>query len=300
LAKAGAETRYFRDREKGENAFNLIMDAVQSALVQGDVKPTDIDLVIYCGVGRGFLEPANAAFISRALGIHCDSFDVVDACMSWVRSLHIAYNLLMNGSYSRVLVVNGEFTVYEHGLPKVVEIRSENQLRYTFPAFTVGEAATATVLVPSQKQWCFRFRSDPSLATLCTLPLPGYKEFAGPDQRLGLNGIHQLVSFGQELSAAVVRGIIQFVQETYEDLSRFDLWFPHGATESLCHLAAARLGIGNKLYSGVFRRYGNLVSASIPAAMVMALTERRLERGHKIMLCPASAGVSYALVECEY
>ncbi len=300
LAKAGAETRYLRDREKSETAFHLIMDAVRSALVQADVKPADIDLVIYCGVGRGFLEPANAAFVSRALEIHCDWFDVVDACMSWVRSLHIAYNLLMNGTYSRILVVNGEFTVYEHGLPDVVKIRSEDQLRYTFPALTVGEAATATVLVHSQRQWRFRFRSDPSLATLCTLPLPGYSEFAGPDRRLGLSGVHQLVSFGQELSGAVIKGMIQFVRETYEDLSRVDLWFPHGATESLCHLAASRLGLGDRLYSRVFRHYGNLVSASIPAAMVMALAEGRLARGHKIVLCPAAAGASYALVECEY
>lgn len=300
LAKAGAETRYYRDKAGGETAFSVMMDAVRSALVEADVQPSAVDLVIYCGVGRGFLEPANAAFVSKALGIRCDAFDVADACMSWVRALHIAYNFLKNKTYSRILVVNGEFTVYESGLPAILTIRAEDQLRYTFPAFTVGEAATATVLTPSERPWHFRFRSDPSLASLCTVPLPGYEEFAQVDQRLGLNGPHQLVSFGQELSAVALDGMIQFVQETYEDLSGIDLWFPHAATESLCQLAAARLGLGERLYTRVFRRYGNLISASIPAAMSLALKEQRLVRGQKIVLCPVSAGVVYALVECEY
>ena len=300
LTKAGAETRYFRDKERGETAFSLMMDAVRSALAEAEVEPSEIGLIIYCGVGRGFLEPANAAFVSKALDIRCDAFDVAEACMSWVRALHIAYNFLKNGTYSHVLVVNGEFMVYESGLPNVLTIRSEDQLRYTFPAFTVGEAATATVLAPSERPWQFFFRSEPSLATLCTLPLPGYEEFAELDQRLGLNGIHQLVSFGQELSMAAVNGMIEFIRETYEDVSCFDLWFPHAATESLCHLAAARLGLGDKLYAHVFRRHGNLISASIPVAMNMALKEQRLVRGQKIVLCPVSAGVSYGLVECEY
>jgi acyl-CoA:acyl-CoA alkyltransferase len=300
LSNAGAETRYIRDRGRGETAFDLIIDAVRSALRQADIKAEQLDLLIFCGVGRGFLVPSNAAFICRALKINCDYFDVSDACMSWVRSLHICYNFLANRTYSKVLIVNGEFTVFEHGFPEIFAIQARDRLAYTFPAFTIGEAASATVLVQSPAEWSFRFRSNTSLAGLCTVPLSGYKEFSEPDSRLGLNGVNRLVSFGQQLTSAALEEMIRFVNETYDDPLKFDLWFPHAASAALCAVAARSLRLGNRLYSRVFPRYGNVVSASIPAAMAMAEREGILVRGGRIVLCPASAGMSLALVSGQY
>ncbi len=300
LRRAGAQTRFYRDRAKGETALSLILDAATRAIDDSGIAPSDIDALIFCGVARGFLEPATAAFVSGALGLACDAFDVSEACMSWVRALHIAYNFLAAGTYSTVLIVNGEFTVFEHGLPEVCVIKSPEQLRYTFAAFTIGEAASATVVGASPRRWHFRFRSDPSLVDLCTLPIPGYEGFATPSNRLGLNGLHQLVSFSQELSSTAAAEMMRFVKETYSAPQRFDLWFPHAASASLCNAVARRLGLGDRVYSKVFAAYGNLISASIPAALAMAIEEGRLRRGDRIVLCPASAGMSLALVDGEY
>jgi 3-oxoacyl-[acyl-carrier-protein] synthase III len=55
-----------------------------------------------------------------------------------------------------------------------------------------------------------------------------------------------------------------------------------------------------KMYAKVFPAYGNLVSASIPAAMDMAMGEGRLRRGHKVVLCPASAGMVYGVAQFEF
>jgi acyl-CoA:acyl-CoA alkyltransferase len=300
LKRAGAKTRFYRDRAKGETALGLIIDAAHHAMGEAGVGPSDIDALIFCGVGRGFLEPANAAFISGALGLAGDAFDVSEACMSWVRSLHIAYNFMATGTYSTVLIVNGEFTVFEHGLPDVNLLRSPDQLRHTFAAFTIGEAASATVVGTSPNPWHFRFRADPSLVDLCTLPIRGYQEFAVPNPRLGLNGLHQLVSFSEELSTIAIEEMVRFVRDVYETPHRFDLWFPHGASTNLCEAAGRRLGLGDRVYSEVFASHGNLISASIPAAMAMATQDGRLRRGHHIVLCPASAGMSFALVDGQY
>jgi hypothetical protein len=41
--------------------------------------PEDIDLLIYCGVGRGFLEPANAYFYAKARDMRTTNcFDITD------------------------------------------------------------------------------------------------------------------------------------------------------------------------------------------------------------------------------
>jgi 3-oxoacyl-[acyl-carrier-protein] synthase III len=300
LRKSGAHTRYFRDKQQGERAFDLLIDAVQSAISDAGLSKSKIDLIIYCGVGRGFLEPANAAFVAKAVGLSCDTFDVSEACMSWVRSLQLAYNLLAMRSYRDILVVNAEFNVYEHGIPNIFAICSPDRLKYSFAALTVGEAATATVLASSPKKWKFRFRSAPELAPLCNLPLPGFEEFCGADVRLGLNGTHQLVSFGSELSKAAVRQMIAFVNDTYANVDGIDLWLPHAASEANFRLIARKVGVGERLYTKVFRRYGNLISASIPAAIVMAQQDGMLRRGNRIVMCPATAGMAFGLVEGEY
>src|SRR3954447_9780372 len=93
--RIGAQTRYVRDIERGERASDIILSAVDEALDKADLAPTDIDLVIYCGVGRGFIEPANAYFYAKARGMHGAScFDVTDACMSWTRVVQIAYLMM--------------------------------------------------------------------------------------------------------------------------------------------------------------------------------------------------------------
>ncbi|MGO9308375.1 MAG: 3-oxoacyl-ACP reductase, partial [Spirochaetia bacterium] len=90
FSAAGSQTRHIRDEEKGEKASTFITGAINDALEKASMKPEDIDLLIYCGVGKGFLEPANAYFYAQKLGMHASCFDIVDACMSWIRALEIS------------------------------------------------------------------------------------------------------------------------------------------------------------------------------------------------------------------
>ena len=74
-------------RQTASAGFELLIDSAREAIREGGIALSDIDLIIFCGVGRGFLEPANAIFVAKALGLECDAFDVGEACMSGVRSL---------------------------------------------------------------------------------------------------------------------------------------------------------------------------------------------------------------------
>ncbi len=300
LQRCGSDTRCVRDREAGETAHLLTLQACTQALEEAGIEASDVGLLIYCGVGRGFLEPASAYFIARSLGISCECFDILDACMSWVRALQIADQFLASGTYSKILVVNGEFGVYEHGYPELLHGTCSDRLRYTFPAFTIGEAASATVLSASERSWRFRFRSEPDRVALCTLPVRGHAEFSGIDAELALNGIDQFVSFGQDLSCAALEGMVSFINEEYRDREGIAWWFPHAASADMCHRAEVRLGLEGRVIYDIFARYGNLVSASIPAGLREAWDDGRLRRGQRVVLCPASAGMSLALVDFEF
>jgi 3-oxoacyl-[acyl-carrier-protein] synthase III len=300
MSRSGCETRYFRDRSKHETAMPFILDAARDAIAQSKISAGDVGLLLYCGVGRGFLEPAMAYFVAQALGLECECFDVVDACMSWVRALSIADSFFRQNSYAYIVIVNGEFNIYEAGYPSLLKADDPDKWRYSFPAFTIGEAATATVLSASQAPWAFHFRSDPSRVALCTLPLPGYQDYSVNSDGLARNGPNHFMSYGAELSRAAVEEMAAFVRATYSDPGQFDLWFPHAASTEACSISAEQLNLGSKLYYDTFPRYGNLVSASIPAAIDSAVKENRLTRGSKVVLCPASAGMSFALVDFVY
>ena len=301
LKKTGAKDRYYRDRSKNETALAMVKQVIAAALREAEMEKGEIDLLVFCGVGRGFLEPANAYFCAKAMSMECNCFDVSDACMSWVRALEISYHLLKNGAYRNILIVNAEFTVYEYGYPDVFRIRSPEQLAYTFPAYTIGEAASATVVSRSDDEWRFCFEANPELVSLCTIPLKGYKDFCEDDGNLGLNGVNGFVSFGIELFDAAVERMVDLSRSEIVDLEGPDIWFPHAAAADPCRRAAALLGIDRaKFYQEVFPPYGNLVSASIPMGMRMALDEGRLRRGDRVVLCPASAGMVFSIVEFTF
>jgi 3-oxoacyl-[acyl-carrier-protein] synthase III len=300
LIKTGSKVRYIRDKAKGEKASTLVIEAMQEALEKAGMDIKDIDLLIYCGVGKGFLEPANAYFYANALKMSCSCFDVADACMSWTRALEIAYEFFQSGRYRNIMIVNGEFNS-DHGLPDNFEVKSLSQLEYTFPTYTIGEAATATIVTASDRQWSFHFRSAPDLCDLCNIPLEGFESYVEPSGRLARNGLNNFVAYGREMFASAEKHLVELMREVIPDFNEPDIYFPHAASSATYLTNARRIGISQeKMYAQVFPRYGNIVSASIPVGMDMAISEGRLQRGHKVVFCPASAGMVYGVVQFVY
>jgi 3-oxoacyl-[acyl-carrier-protein] synthase III len=300
FSAAGSQVRQVRDEAKGEKASQFIFGAITDALEKANMKATDIDLLIYCGVGKGFLEPANAYFYAQKLGMTASCFDIVDACMSWIRALEISYEFFKSGRYKHIMIANGEFNIY-HGFPDNFKIKDLRQVEYTFPTYTIGEAASATILSASDAEWKFVYKSIPALADLCTIPLDGYDNFVEPSKRLGRNGLYNFVSYGRELFDAARKYLAPLVKELVQDLNDPDIYFPHAASDA-AYLAASKDHSlpTEKMFAEVFPAYGNIVSASIPVGMDMALKSGRLQRGSKVVFCPASAGMVYSAVQFVY
>jgi acyl-CoA:acyl-CoA alkyltransferase len=298
--KAGSNIRYILDKKR-ETAFEHIRRAMTDALGKAGTTPEEIDLLIYCGVGKGFKEPANAYFYAKALKMSCGCFDVCDACMSWVRSAEIAHSFLASGRYRKVMVVNGEFNAHDHGFPELFRAESLSRLPYTFPTYTIGEAASATVFSASETPWSFDYTSDPSLCDLCTITLEGYQGFVEKSEKHNLNGVFKFVSFGKELFENAEKYLTSLIPAHVRDLHAPSLFIPHAASSRAYIEAAKRVGIpALKLFTDVFPLYGNLVSASIPMALHLANDRKALKRGDKVVLIPASAGMSHAVVQFEY
>ena len=299
LDQAGARTRHWRDPAAGETPSELIVSAMRTAIETVQLDADAIDLLIYCGVGKGFLEPANAYFYASEAGLrNADCFDVTDACMSWVRAAEIVQAMLASGRYRAAMVINGEFHL---GYRADLKIRDLPSLRYTFPAYTIGEAATATVFLSGGDDWRFSYATDANLADLCTVPLPGYEDYVTSSDRIGLNGINHFVSFGKDINPRGIELVGRLLTETIENRNSVSLYIPHAHSLTAYREIAARYALPlDQIYLEVYPRFGNLVSASVPAALFLSQQDGTLQRGDQVALIPASAGMSAAVVQFRY
>ncbi len=297
LNHSGAESRYWLNQ--GESPLDLIAGAVGQALYEAALMPDEIDLMIYAGVDRGFLEPANAYFVAQALNldrVHC--FDVLDACNGWSRALLLVHSLFKSGHYKRAMIINGEFNMFEGGTiyPKTFRLNRLEDLEYSFAGYTLGEAAAVTILDHVEEyDWEFQFVSRPDLADLCSVPEIGYQRYSRPSERTGRNGVMAFYSYSRELFDQGLLELIQLVGKLETDTQEIKIIFPHAASKRAWVLGAGTLGLGHLMYF-IYPQYGNLVSASVPAAMALALADGSLSRGDRILALVGSAGMSFSAI----
>ena len=113
LRRAGAVGRYHRD--DGESALDFGVAAGRLALERADLPASSVDLLVYAGVGRGFLEPATANVFQDALHLsNATCFDILDACASWMRAVDIARYMLTAGPARTAMILNCEFNFAEY------------------------------------------------------------------------------------------------------------------------------------------------------------------------------------------
>lgn len=291
-------TRYHRAED--EDACQLIVEAGTKALATSGMTPGEIDLLIYVGVGRGFIEPSTANIFHDLLGLKkATCFDVLDACMSWLRALDIAHTFIMSGRYENIMILNGEFNFREYAN---FEFKSVKELEFNYPTFTIGEAATATILSRSERDddYYAEFKTWGDARNFCMIPLPNYKEYGG----CGLgNEVKPLTffSYGEKIFKFVAPKIVHHYRENahFHDFEH-DIVFTHAASDEALHklLKVCKLGMDKGYYT--HNRFGNTVSASVPLAMSHASKEEKLEDGKNVILAFGSAGVSTAWCKFKY
>ena len=79
-----------------------------------------------------------------------------------------------------------------------------DELRYLFPTFTIGEAATATIVTADPEgDYYGSFRNWAAARQLCMIPIPHVSQFNGPEPLPGVEPL-KFFSYGRELLDAAV------------------------------------------------------------------------------------------------
>jgi 3-oxoacyl-[acyl-carrier-protein] synthase III len=293
--RTGAVTRFHR--APGERSLDIGRAAGRAALDRAGMEPRDIDLLIYVGVGRGWLEPATANAFQEVLGLnHATCFDVIDACASWLRAVDIVSHFLRAGTHRRVMVLNCECNFEDYIR---WDFRSTRDLEQLFAGFTVGEAATATIFEASPSNgWQCSFRTSGEHHRLCQIPLPNACAFGGEPAG---KGTLKFFARANELHAHAIEQLHgHWLAEPAISEAPYDLALGHSTSVQAMQNVIDRLALDEARVFETFTRYGNTVSASLPLGLSVAVAEDRLVRGDQVLLVMASAGITTGLARFTY
>jgi 3-oxoacyl-[acyl-carrier-protein] synthase III len=216
--------------------------------------------------------------------------------MSWTRAAFIVSNLLEAGHYRNALIVNCECNMRYGGRvnPGCFRLNSVADVEWNFPAYTVGEAASAAFFVRDKSRpWEFHFWSAPDYSDLCSLPLDGFDRYCKPGPRIGRNGPNQFTSFGSDLFRAATGPALEIFKRLSVPLEEIKAIFPHAASKRVWWDMGTELGVAEKIRF-VYPYYGNLVSASVPTALAEAWNEGAIRESDTLAGWVGSAGISCA------
>ena len=292
LKRCGSGERYLDlDGARGR-AMMLIERAARSALAESDVSASAIDLIIYYGVARGWLEPSTAAAIQHVIGAtRASCFDVLEACAGWARALEVADGLMRTGRYRTALLLGVEAGMEPFG-PLV---RPVDQMDPThLVSFTIGEAAAATVLIADEANHLrAEFRSLGDNYRLCMVTLDSIGAFLPVDHPGTPKGMQFFAITDQLFQTATIAGI-EIWRAAIEEIGveRIGLFAMHGASTRATEVVRRALEIAPDKWSCSFAQFGNTGPNTIPIALATAIKEGRLTRGQQVMCLVAASGIT--------
>lgn len=128
---------------------DLAIPAARKAIINADINPDEIDLIIFCGIERDQSEPATAHTIQAKLGLSANyALDISNACNGFVDGIQIASKFIATNSARYALVVTGEITtkVTREIVDKMKKGMSRDDALNCLGSLSVGDAGGAVII----------------------------------------------------------------------------------------------------------------------------------------------------------
>ena len=265
---------------------DLSIQAARRAMVGSNLKEEEIDFVISSSCSPEVTCPAQAALVSKALGLKGYLFDVNAACSGLVYALALGDTLLKSGNGRHGLITAGE------------KITASVDYTDRTSCILFGDGAAALVLTtepPYHRILGYKLGADPSGADLVWL---------GGQENHGTQDKHYFYQDG--------RGVFRFAVTTLKTLIPLmmeeagvrpnDRYFiiPHQANLRMIENVAKEMGIPMERFVMNIQTRGNTSSASIGIAMAEAAEEGRFRAGDKLILVGFGGGLTWAAAALEW
>lgn len=274
-----------------ETAAQLAAQACEAALRDAGLRWQDIDCLVATSATMDQALPYNAALIHAELGLAAQrtaTFDIGASCLSFLTGLDVMSYMVEAGRYRNVMLVSTDIATFGLDWSRLKECG------------IFGDGSAAVVIRKSQAGERGALHSA-GMVTLsagvqhCRIPAGGSRyhprRIEGPIEPLSLFQMD-----GKSVFRLVAGELPQFaamlLDQARTSMRRIAAVVPHQASQLALDHLSKRLAIPRERLVDIFSQYGNQVSASLPTALHLALSEGRVRRGDQVMLIGTGAGLT--------
>lgn len=303
VAKSRVGVKERRRAASGETASSMAAKAAQEAIQHAGIEAGELDAIINASGTLQQMIPDGGCLLQYELGLSdsgIPSFSVHATCLSFLVALETACAMISrpDGRYRTVLVSSTEVT------SAGVDPFDAN----TAPLFGDGAAAAIVRRAEPSEGSCIHQSLVQTFSEghdLCAVrgygtglpnwPRDDTMDHKSPNSDLTYGHCHFDMD-GEKVLRFVGSNLPPLLEELQPGLSRRlgDIkWVvPHQASGlALEHLAA--FGWPQARVLRTIEEVGNCVAASIPITLYEGVTDGRIQRGDKVLICGTSAGISF-------
>lgn len=263
---------------------DLAAEAAKNALTRAGVEADRLDMIIYCGIEKDFMEPSTAHVVQTKIGSNAVCTDVSNACQGVISGMTIADSMIANGSIDTALICAGEQAskVVKAFIQKI-NSQPDDYFRDRFGVMTVGDAGSAVVLTRSESN------AASGIKTMHFNSMGEYADFCF--YRYGAQGIE-----GQMLMKGITDKINEIHADMISDMYQGLGWQPEEVDHMICHQVGKKSvrdfcdisQIPAERTPLTYIYLGNTASCSIPIAMEFS----DANEGDKMLLMGGGSGLS--------
>lgn len=279
--------------------------AAKKAIAKSNLTSDDIGILIYAGVCRDFLEPANACEVAHELKLNSRTqvFDVSNACLGVINGIVQVANAIELGHVRAGMIVSCESArpIVDITIEKLQSVRDMDTLRLSLATLTGGSGSIAVIvthrdLAPSgHKIVGGAMRARPEHHELCRWMYAESGDNARP--------MHMTTDATAVLEHGVALG-----RETWEAFLENVGWTVDQVDRTICHQVGAPhretvlklMGVSPEKDYPTFEYLGNIGTVSLPITAAIADERGFLEKGHRVAMCGIGSGLNCMMLGVEW
>jgi 3-oxoacyl-[acyl-carrier-protein] synthase-3 len=262
----------------------IAAEALNIALSKTNLKPSDLDLLIFTGASFDRPIPHNACLIKAKItddSTPFPCFDIDSTCLSFVNGLDVAHLYIQAGRYNRIAIVSAEIpsgclNIKDHG---------------TYGLF--GDAAVAVIIEKGTEYTPLagNFLTYPSGAELASIKYGGVedraleKDIRDPNFFFKMEG-RAMIQLSKKHLASFIESIEAQVQKP---LNEIDYIFPHQSSKYGNAYFMDQYRLSDKQVINTLEEYGNCISASIPLGLERIINDDAVDKKNKSLLMIGTA-----------
>jgi 3-oxoacyl-[acyl-carrier-protein] synthase III len=298
-----AERRWW---SPGHSVADGALAAARHALAASEVRPEQVEVLVYGGVCRELFEPATACKVAAGLGVSPGAavYDVSNACLGVLNGMLEVANRIELGQVRAGMVVSCETArdINEAAIARMLAARSMDTFRLSLATLTGGSGAVAVLLTdgsfadaPRRRLLGAAHQTAPQFHELCRWGL----EASRP------SGFHQFMTTD---SVAVLKHGVDLGLRTWDAFLRRLGWVKEQVDKVICHQVGSGhreqilrlLGIDAHRDFSTFPYLGNIGTVSLPLTAALAEDRAFLQPGDRVALLGIGSGLNCMMLGLEW